>query len=93
MRPRYLHPDALRALVGSATKSPIDANRHALLLRAFKGHSEYNAIRSAIMAGRAAWLDWLTVTQRKWQAQTRRPSRARHHDSIRIREKYVRGNA
>lgn len=31
------------------------------------------------------------VTQRYWQGQTRRPSRARHHDSIAIRDKYVTG--
>ena len=31
------------------------------------------------------------ITQRHWQGQTRRPSRARHHDSISIRDKYVTG--
>lgn len=39
---------------------------------------------------RAYWLNWLTETQRKWQRDTRRKSRARHHDSRSIREKYVR---
>jgi hypothetical protein len=39
---------------------------------------------------RAERLEWFTVTQRKWQGNTRRPSRARHHDSVSIREKYVR---
>lgn len=39
---------------------------------------------------RAERLEWLTVTQRKWQGNTRRESRARHHDSVSIREKYVR---
>lgn len=44
-----------------------------------------------VLAARAHWLDYLTVQQRKWQASgSRRPSRARHHDSIAIREKYVR---
>ena len=46
-----------------------------------------------ILEKRRRWLDWLTVTQRKWQGETRRPSRARHHDSIAIREKYVRATA
>ncbi len=31
------------------------------------------------------------VTQRYWQGQTRRPARARHHDSISLRDKYVTG--
>lgn len=39
---------------------------------------------------RFRWLDWLTVTQRNWQRHTRNPNKARHHDSISIREKYVR---
>lgn len=39
---------------------------------------------------RLRWLDWLTVTQRKWQGHTRNPNKAQHSDSISIREKYVR---
>ena len=35
-------------------------------------------------------LNWLTVTQRKWQLKTRNTNKARCHDSIEIREKYVR---
>lgn len=43
-----------------------------------------------ILDKRFTWLTWLTVTQRQWQAHTRRPSRARFNDSIELREKYVR---
>jgi len=43
-----------------------------------------------IIGKRLRWLDWLTATQRRWQRETRRPSHARHHDSIATREKYVR---
>jgi len=45
----------------------------------------------AIIIGKQfRWLDWLAVTQREWQSQTRNHNKARHHDSIALREKYVR---
>lgn len=84
-------PTYVQAIVGSMTNHRCDARRHAALLRAFKGQPEGPAILRAILDGRAAWLDWLTVTQRQWQCRTRRPARARFHDSVSIREKYVRG--
>ena len=44
-----------------------------------------------IFKTKRAWrLSYDTMTQRQWQAHSRRPSRARHHDSIALREKYVR---
>jgi len=46
-----------------------------------------------ILSARFDWLDWLTVTQRKWQGNTRNPNKARHHDSIELREKWVRCDA
>lgn len=46
--------------------------------------------RAVFLQKRLAWLDWHTTTQRQWQSKTRRPSRAKHHDSISIRERYVR---
>ncbi len=45
------------------------------------------------LAKRRERLVWLTRTQRQWQSHTRRASKARHHDSIAIREKYVRCTA
>ena len=56
----------------------------AILLR------EMPEIRAEVKEARRDWLNYLTVTQRQWQLRTRRPSRARHHDSIEIRERYVR---
>jgi hypothetical protein len=35
-------------------------------------------------------LNYDSMTQRQWQSKTRRQCRARHHDSVAIREKYVR---
>ena len=46
--------------------------------------------RTIFLDRRLGWLNWLTVTQRKWQSGTRNPNKAVHHDSIELREKYVR---
>jgi hypothetical protein len=55
-----------------------------------RGTGHHPGVVRAILDARAGWLDWLTVSQRHWQSRTRRESRARHHDSIAIRERYVR---
>lgn len=85
-----MHPAIISQIVGSTTNRLPDRMRHAAILRAFHSQPEYTEIRDAILAGRSSWLNWLTMTQRKWQTHTRRPARARHHDSVSIREKYVR---
>jgi hypothetical protein len=54
-----------------------------------RGIDRATALR-IILARRFQWLDWLTTTQSKWQSHTRNPNKARHHDSIALREKYVR---
>ena len=43
-----------------------------------------------VLDKRYAWLNWLSMTQRRWQCKTRRPSKARFTDSIQLREGYVR---
>jgi hypothetical protein len=93
-----------RELAGSMTNHPADASRHAALLRAFRlsGSPDYLELRDYILAGRLSWLDWLTVTQRKWQIKvSRRPGRCRclissggsrlDPEKWQTREKYVRG--
>ena len=47
------------------------------------------AIRMVLDA-RYNWLNQLTLWQRKWQINTRNSNKAAHHDSVAIREKYVR---
>ena len=47
-------------------------------------------VKSLIITRRLHWLDWKTITQRKWQSDTRNPNKARHNGSIALREKYVR---
>jgi hypothetical protein len=48
------------------------------------------AIQQELIDLRNQWRTWLTIKQREWQQKTRRQSRARHHDSVAIRERYVR---
>lgn len=44
-----------------------------------------------ILLRRAKYRTWLTIKQREWQTKvSKRPSKANHHDSISIRERYVR---
>lgn len=69
------------------------ANRYlaAALWRDAKATGHEAEFLSVWREKRAGWLTWLTLTQRKWQDKTRNPNKARNHDSISIREKYVRG--
>lgn len=64
--------------------------RVGIAVRDAKARGCGDMVRAIWMARRAARLDSVTMTQRQWQAQTRRESRARHHDSVALREKYVR---
>ena len=73
-----------------ASRSLVGDQKIAIVLRAYAGTPEYSEVLQLIADKQLSWLDWLTTTQRRWQRQTRRPSRARHHDSIAIREAYVR---
>ena len=71
--------------------SPIGRQKIAMALRLAKIDGCYPEVARFALDARRAWLEWLTVTQRRWQQKTRRPSRARHHDSLAIRERYIRG--
>ena len=46
--------------------------------------------KAMIIESRMEWLNWKTTTQREWQHRTKNINKARHHDSIEIRERYVR---
>lgn len=85
------YPDRLMLVAADlstgGTHAPVDCARAAMILR---GSGMHPAVLRMILDKRAAWLDWHAATQRRWQRETRRPSRARHHDSIGIREGYVR---
>jgi hypothetical protein len=78
-------------LMAGKTWAPADRLRNGILLRGVPPEAKEQVQRVLVDLHRNH-LNWLTLTQRKWQRQTRRPSRARHHDSIAIREKYVRAD-
>lgn len=60
------------------------------MLRHAREHGWEDTFLAEWRSKRQAWLNEVTLRQRHWQQGTRRPNRARHHDSIAIREKYVR---
>ena len=72
-----------------ATFAPVDRVRNAIAWRAAVERGEVGAFLNVYRRKRAEWLAWQTMTARKWQRETHRPSRARHHDSLDIRERYV----
>lgn len=75
--------------IGSGS-SPYERFRTARALHLAKVEGFYPEALEWAKRKRAGWVEHLTMAQRRWQLQTRRPCRARHHDSIAIREKYVR---
>jgi len=79
----------IKSIVGS-TSNIID--RHKCL--AALAYAEKRGCREVaeiiILETRLSWLNWLTMTQRKWQSKTKNYNKARHNDSISLREKYVR---
>jgi hypothetical protein len=73
-----------------ATLSPVDCQKCKAGLAYARANGFESEARAMILEKRLGWLAWWTVTQRKWQSETRNPNKARHHDSISLREKYVR---
>jgi hypothetical protein len=83
----------LEYVMSSSTgwRGPVpDAHTLAFLLLAERWGQRDQAVRM-ILDARREGLRWQITTQRSWQTKvSRRPQRGRHHDSWRIREKYVR---
>lgn len=71
-------------LGGALTRSGVDNARAVLMLKADPDSLPI------VLAKRKAWVEQVTLWQRRWQRETRNRNKARHHDSIAIREKYVR---
>ena len=71
-------------------RAPVEDMKTVMALRDARARGYEDMVRAIWFASRASRLEWLTMTQREWQRNTRRPSRARHHDSVALREKYVR---
>ena len=77
--------EALRRSIG-VTASGIDQYRRLLV---YKYNRKNPVILKMILEARLGYLNWQTINQRYWQQQTKNVNKARHHDSIAIREKYV----
>lgn len=72
------------------TNSPVDLKLVAWALRIARSEDRYDAVLAEVKHRRAEWRAGQFRLQRRWQRETRRPSKARHHDSISIRDRYVR---
>ena len=58
-----------------------------------KSHGYLDTFRREWLSRRESWMRDMILRQRRWQRETRNPNKARHHDSIQIRERYVRGDS
>lgn len=70
--------------------SPVSRLTAAAMYREAKRLGREDVFLSVWMRKRGDWLRSQTLRQRSWQVKTRRASRARHHDSVAIRDRYVR---
>jgi hypothetical protein len=59
---------------------------NALCVTLIRASDDRQATMRLLMERRNRYRTWVTVTQRKWQQR----GRHRHHDSVEIRERYVR---
>jgi hypothetical protein len=55
-----------------------------------KAHGYVDTFCREWLARRDTYMRDMILRQRSWQQNTRNPNKARHHDSISIRERYVR---
>jgi hypothetical protein len=58
-----------------------------------KEHGYVDIFRREWLSRREDYMRDMILRQRSWQQHTRKPSKARNHDSISIRERYVRAAA
>jgi hypothetical protein len=71
-------------------RNPYTRYQTACALRIAKADGYYEEALEWAKARHRHHLNYEAMTQRHWQSRTRRQSRARHHDSVEIRETYVR---
>ena len=88
MAPDTIHY-TMERMVGATSSLP-DRYTQLAVIAFGKSIGREDTAREVIREARHRWMAWQFRTQRKWQMKTHRPSRANHHDSIEIREHYVR---
>lgn len=86
-----LEKRVIEDLMGS-TSCLVDRHKQLAILSYAKKRNIESEARRMILAARFNWINWLTVSQRNWQCKTKNKNKAKHHDSISLREKYVRCN-
>lgn len=74
----------------SGYRDAVSDRQAVMAVRDARACGQEDMVLSLWLGRRAARLAYLSMTQRTWQRTTRRAGRARHHDSIALREKYVR---
>lgn len=86
-----LQRETLNYMLGTAcTTNVVDRQKQLAAFYYARAKGIESECKRIFLEKRFAWIDWITVTQRKWQCGTRNPNKAVHHDSIELREKYVR---
>jgi hypothetical protein len=70
---------------------PVIQHKKARAYRIAQDLGQEAMLRQIVRVRMFRRLAYSCITQRHWQGQTRRPSRAKHHDSISIRDRYVTG--
>lgn len=82
---------AIEHIANSAkTNNPRDLATQVILIRAARNERERNFTIQVILRNRAEWLEWLTLTQRNWQAKYSRRRNKTPLDTWITREQYVR---
>lgn len=76
---------AVEAII-SSTSHIIDKYRNLIV---YKYSGKDPRVLRLILDARMRNLNENCILQRHWQRMTRNPNKARHHDSIALREKYV----
>lgn len=79
-----------RIVGGSLTSNIVDRHKALAVLAYARERDCTREALNLILAARLSWLNWQSITQRQWQRETRNHNKARHSDSIELREKYVR---
>lgn len=82
-----LTPMQKRAVDMATGGHPLDMTRNLMIAKGTGWDAD--ALR-IILDKRAAWLDYLSETQRRWQRNARSFRKSNHHDSLVTRERYVR---
>jgi hypothetical protein len=77
----------LGSLLSGYKGNLVEDNKNLIVIRGARNPAK--AVR-VWLDKRTEWLNYLTVSQRRWQRNARSLQRANHHDSVSTREKYVR---